>query len=365
MKVCHITTVHSRNDVRIFYKECMSLSNNGYDVSLIVADGLGNDIVNGVCIYDIGKEKNRFFRILRNSIKANIKAKEVNAEIYHVHDPELLLIVGGLRKITKKIIYDVHEDVPRQILNKYYLPKILRNIISRIFETFENIKSKKINTIITSTEHIRNRFLKLNLNTQAINNYPLLNEDILFNNEWNKKNKSIAYIGGIFRTRGIVQILESIKDTDIKLLLAGIFSPPELEYECKNHKGWDNVVYYGFIKREEINIFFKEVSAGIVILENTPSYIYSMPVKMFEYMASGIPVVASNFPLWKEIVELNNCGICVDPTNVKEIKESLLFLFNNKELCEKMGNNGRKAIEQKYNWNIEEIKLLEIYNSLA
>lgn len=363
LKVCHITTVHPRYDVRIFHKECKSLSNEGYNVSLIVADNIGDESVDGVNIYDVGKSGNRVKRMFYTRKKAFKKAKDINADIYHLHDPELLSIAKKLKNIGKKVIYDAHEDVPRQILNKHYIPSFLRTLVSKIFEKYENSICKKIDGVVAATSFIKNRFLELNINAVDINNFPLLSE-IKYNASRPYNNGSFGYIGGIFETRGIFEMLNCIADTDLTLHLAGGFVPASLENRCRSHKGWQNVVYHGVIGREDISGFFEKISAGFVVLSNTPSYYVSMPVKMFEYMAAGVPVIASNFPLWRKIIEENNCGVCVDPNNIEDIKNTALSLIEKPEKCKEFGENARLAVENKYNWKIEEKKMLSFYKSI-
>ncbi|HOE38495.1 MAG TPA: glycosyltransferase family 4 protein [Bacteroidales bacterium] len=360
MKICHISTVHSRYDVRIFLKECISLAKNYKEVHLIIADGLGNETKNNVIIHDLGKPKTRKDRFLKFSKLALSKAKELQADVYHIHDPELLRIALKLQKFGAKIIYDSHEDLPRQILNKTYIPKYLRKLISRITENYENKISKKLNAIIAATPHIRNRFLIINKNTVDINNFPII-EDIKFNSDWENRELAIGYIGGIFKTRGIFETLDAINNTDIKLHLAGNFSHSQLETECKSHPAWKQVEFHGYLDRDGVNELLKKVRLGMVILEATPSYIVSLPIKMFEYMAAGLPVIASDFPLWKSIIEESKCGVCVDQTNSKLIKETLLSLINDTDKLAKFGNNGRKAVELNYNWNNEVQKLYNLY----
>lgn len=94
------------------------------------------------------------------------------------------------------------------------------------------------------------------------------------------------------------------------------------------------------------------------------NYLDSLPIKMFEYMSAGIPVVASNFPLWKEIIEKNRCGVCVDPLSPKDIAKAINFIVQNPQIAQKMGENGKRAILEKYNWQIEEQKLFNIYEGL-
>lgn len=361
MRICHITTVHQRYDVRIFNKECKSLVQVFNDMHLIVADGKGDEIKDGIRIYDIGKPSGRIKRIL--TIKKRIKkiANQITADIYHIHDPELLQTCKFLIKSGAKVFYDSHEDVPRQILNKPYIPIFLRGIVSTMYERYENNVVRKISGIIAATPYIRDRFKKINPNCTDINNYPILDE-IIFNENWDNKEKAIGYVGGIFKTRGIFESLECVHGTDIKFYLAGKFAPDSLEKECKSHPGWNNVDFYGFINRIQVNELLERIRLGFVILEATPSYIVSLPVKMFEYMAAGIPIIASDFPLWREIITEANCGVCVDQTNPNDIRDKIKSIIDNIDLLKEFGKNGRKFVEEKCNWEIEKVKLIEFYN---
>ncbi|BCD67952.1 glycosyltransferase family 4 protein [Nitratiruptor sp. YY09-18] len=358
-KVCHITTVHQPFDIRIFHKECLSLTKAGYDVNLI-AQHDRDETINGVKIVSLPKIFNRKERIFKLRKLAFQKAVEIDADIYHFHDPELLPVGLKLKKLGRMVIYDVHEDVPRQILSKPYLNKFIKPIISKSFEIYENRAAKKFDAIITATPHIRNRFLKINSNTVDINNYPKLNE-LYEPVEWINRKNEICYIGGITKIRGIIELIKALEYTDTILHLAGNFESKELEKEVKSLPGWKKVKYYGFVGREKVNEILKLVKIGIVTLHPITNYIYSQPIKMFEYMSAGIPVIASNFSLWKEIVEKGNCGICVDPLSPKEIANAINNVLGNDKIAKNMGENGRKLVENKYNWKSEEKKLFELY----
>ncbi len=359
-KVCHLTSVHHRYDTRIFIKECKTLSKVGFDVNLIVADAKGDETVDNIKIYDIGKPKNRIERILKTTKKVFKKALEVNAEIYHFHDPELIPIGMKLKKFGKKVIYDVHEDLPRQILNKHYLNKIIRLIISHIIEIYENYSITKFDYIITATPYIKRRFVKINPNTIDINNYPILDE--LYSTKLEmKKDNNICYIGGITRVRGIIELINAIENIDVTLHLAGEFESEELKKEVENLNEWKKVKYYGFVNREKIKEILSICKLGIVTLFPVKNYLVALPVKLFEYMSASLPVIASNFPLWREIVEGNNCGICVDPRNINEISKAIEYLINNPQEAKKMGENGKTAVLEKYNWEKEEKKLFNVY----
>ena len=364
-KICHLTTVHPRYDVRIFIKECKSLAKRYDDVNLIVADGKGNENSDGINIFDVGKPNGRLQRILKFPRKAYKKAIAIDADIYHFHDSELLSTGVKLAKKGKTVIYDSHEDLPRQILTKSWIPKFLRKTVSRMSERMENRKVRRLSAVVTATPHIEERFKKVtNAPVKNINNYPDL-DDITFNPSWENKENAVCYVGGLFYTRGIHEMVAAIGATSSKLFLAGKFSPESLIDEMKNKKGWENVDFLGYLDRKNINEVLQKSIAGLIILHPMPSYLDSLPVKMFEYMAAGIPVICSDFAFWKEIVEKNECGVCVNPFDTDAIAKEISRLCNDKDTAKRIGENGRKAVEEKYNWSTQENELCALYSKLS
>jgi glycosyltransferase involved in cell wall biosynthesis len=344
---------------------CSSLANNGYRVFLVVADGKGDELVNNINIIDAGSQgNNRLTRMIVTTRKVFEKAVGLDAVIYHLHDPELIPFAGKFQKKGKKVIFDAHEDVPLQILSKPYLSKPVALSFSKLIELYEKIVYKKVDFIITATPVIRNKFSMINNNTVDINNFPLLNELYSENSNVVKQNE-ICYIGGLSKVRGIKELVLALEHSgECKLNLAGIFKEKDYENEVIKTKGWEKVIYHGHLNRKEIKTILSKSKAGMVTLLPIKNYIESQPVKMFEYMSAGLPVISSNFPLWKEIVEGNNCGICVNPDNPLEIAKAIQYIFDNHDITEQMGKNGRQAVIEKYNWEIEEKKLLNVYEQL-
>ncbi|NMC27034.1 MAG: glycosyltransferase family 4 protein [Syntrophomonadaceae bacterium] len=361
--VCILTSVHSQSDTRIFYKECKTLADAGYDLSLIVQHEK-DEVIDGVRILGIAKPRNRRERMLQTTKLVYERALECDADIYHFHDPELIPVGLRLKKRGKKVIYDVHEDVPRQILSKPWIPASMRNMISWPIEKFENYAAKRFDYIVTATPFIRDRFLKINEQTVDVNNYPLSSELYIPEMDWNHKERTICYVGGISQVRGINEMVEAIALTRYPLLLAGGFSTPLERDAVIQKKGWDQVIELGQVDRNGVKEVLSRSMAGLVILNPIPNYLDALPVKMFEYMAAGIPVIASRFPLWEEIVEGNQCGICVDPLNIYEIADAISWIMDNPEQAKNMGENGRRAVEEKYNWETEGKKLFAVYEKI-
>ena len=363
-KITHLTSAHPRYDTRIFIKECSSLAkNNYYEVNLVVADGLGDEVSNQVNIFDIGSRiGGRLSRMTTTVNKVYQKAKELDSDIYHLHDPELIPVGLKLKKLGKKVIFDAHEDLPKQVLAKHYLSDFSKTIVSKVVSVAEMFFLKKYDLVVTATPIIRDKFISNNIRAIDINNFPVLDELITI--EPTFEHKTICYIGLLYETRGIKEIIQAIENLDVKLIIAGKFFSSEFEDKIRSMKGWEKVDFRGFVGRDEIKHILQESMAGLVTLHPTPSYVEAYPVKMFEYMSAGIAVIASDFPLYRYFVEGNSCGVCVNPMAAKEIEESISFILQNPKKALKMGLSGKKAVMEKYNWNIEEQKLLGVYKDV-
>ncbi len=365
MKICHLTSSHPRYDTRIFRKECISIAKAGYDITLIVADGKGDEMLEGVKIIDVGKDESRKHQLLKAPKRVFEKALEIDADIYHFHDPELIPIGGKLKRKNKKVVYDAHEDVPKALITRNWLPRFLMKIIAFFFEKFEDFYAKKFDALVTATPYISKRFKKINSNTHTVNNFPIFGELSVTNNHADRQNE-ICYIGGIDRIRGIIQLMDALALTEnVKLNLAGKFENQELENEVKAHTAWKEVLFHGFVNRNEVAQILARSKAGIVTFLPAPNHIHARPNKMFEYMSAGLPVIASFFDDWKVIIDESKVGVTVNPESPSELAEAINKLVINDTIVSEMSENGIKAVSSVFNWNSEALKLVEIYNELS
>lgn len=368
-KVVHLTSVHPRNDTRIVIKQCSSLAAHGYDVTLVVADGKGHEWTGKVKIVDVGYLPGRFNRMFKTTRRVLKKAIELDAELYHLHDPELIPIGLKLKRMGKRVIFDSHEDVPADIRDKPYINYFARTVLSKIYQLYESLTLGKFDAIIAATPTISGKLLTINANTWNVNNYPIMGELIAgVVGNWNSREHQVCYVGGISNLRGIGEVVHALELTtsDARLQLAGKFSETEVETEVKvkAHAGWKYVDELGHLNREDVGTMLSRCMAGLVTFLPSSNHIDAQPNKMFEYMSASVPVIASNFPLWREIVEGSACGLCVDPLQPKEIADAIDFILENPERARQMGENGQRAVEKRYNWGIEEGKLLTIYAQL-
>ena len=367
MKITHVTSAHSRESVRIFHKMASSSISYGHQVCIVVADGKKNDIKNGITFYDVGIFKNRYLRFFLSSLRVVLKAKSIKSDVYHLHDPDLLLWALLLLGRGKRVIFDAHEDYPLQILHKTYLNKYIRMLLSVVFGYYQMLICKRLFGVIAATPAIRKKFSQDIAKTVDIKNYPLKSEfsSALAENKCRVDNYfRTAYVGGITLERGIKEavIAHELLNDKFLLKLAGKFLEPNIRRELTYRSGWSRVEYEGFCSRTQVVSILNQSNCGIVTLHPTANYLDSLPIKMFEYMAAGLPIIISDFPIFRSIVEKHNCGLLVNPRDPASISAAIQFLHDNSLTAKEMGGNGRKAFETCLNFDAEAARLNKFYN---
>lgn len=364
-RVAHLSTVHPRDDIRIFHKECVSLAHAGYDVMQLVGDGRGDAVVDGVTIVDFGAAPaGRLARMRTQPRRALEAVRRLRPALVHFHDPELLPVGAQLAREGLPVIYDAHEDVPRQILTKQWIEPALRRLTSWCFERYENRQVRLLTAVVAATPHIAARFARVGARSVNVGNYPFLDE-LAPPTSPTPRERAVCYVGGIMRTRGVFEMLRAVERVQgVRLLLAGSFEDDALEQALRAESGWAQVDYLGQIGRDQVRSVLARASAGLVTLLPMPSYVDSLPIKMFEYMSAELPVIASDFPLWRDIVVREACGVCVDPADPQAIADAIRAIVDAPDRSRAMGRAGRAAVLEQYNWPQAERELLALYRAL-
>ena len=368
MRIVHLTSAHGPFDVRIFHKECRSLARAGYEV-IEIGNFAFNGEVDGVTVRGLNRTGGRLQRSTVSLIPIAREALRVSGDLYHLHDPELLFVGLLLRAAGKKVIYDIHEDLPRTVLFKAYLPQSIRKPLMWATEVAENILARQMSGLVAATPALAQRFRRFKSNTIAVNNYVILDE---FTPQPSVVNQSpqpaVTYYGGMSTERGIHEMLAAVdllpKDLGVKLELAGSFYVQQQQDAVMARAEWQNVLWHGELDRTGLASLLKRVRVGLVVLHPHPAYVTSHPTKLFEYMAAGIPVIASDFPLWRNIVESAQCGLLVNPLDPAAIAAAIERLITSPDEARRMGMRGRAAAERQFNWALEENALLSFYRSL-
>jgi len=206
--------------------------------------------------------------------------------------------------------------------------------------------------------------------TVTVQNFP-------FSNEWvqdqfspyDQRAPILIYVGGISEYRGAKEMVLAVgslpRHLQARLQLAGDFNPIGFEEELTRVSGWERVDFLGWQSREQVYKLFGRARIGLVVLHPLVNYLTSYPIKLFEYMGAGLPVIASDFPLWRQVVKGSECGLLVDPLNPTAIAEAIQWLLEHPGEAEEMGKRGHEAVRERYNWDNEAKKLLVLYRSIT
>jgi len=359
--ICHMTSAHKSNDNRIFQKECTYLAKNPKFSIYLVARGESR-IENGVKVIGVGRDfVSRLSRITTVCKKIYKTALEVDADIYHFHDPELLPYALRLKSKGKIVIFDSHENTSVQISIKPYIPAVIRKIISKMYYKYETRVCKKIDAVIFPCPYIgKHPFSNRSKRCIYINNYPILQ-----NNDSNSVNEKVTccYIGSLSENRGVTVLLKAFKKLDVKLILAGEFESTEYYNILLKDKLLDDVDYRGYCSTSEVNEILEESCIGISNILNIGQYplIDTFPTKVYEYMNAGLAVIVSDYNFSNKIVNQYKLGVTIAPDKEQELINAVNFMKENMSLTKRMGENGKKLIKTSFNWNIEVNKLVNLY----
>lgn len=368
--IIHFTTVHPRTDTRIRVKEVATLARHWPgQVFLFVQDGKGDeaDARGGFRIHDTGApERGRLRRMTVGAFRMYRAVRRARPRVAHFHDPELLPWAMLLRLQGCRVIYDMHEDLPLQLRHKAYLSPSAARTLGLLAELLERVAIRVLSGAIVVVPAMQKRFARYG--TILLANFPSLAEfPAMPGDEPQRVPGRFVYVGGLVGVRGIREMVDAValvKDERARLHLMGSFSDPSLETGTAERPGWQRTEFLGWSSRETVVSELSQASAGLVLLHPTPQYVIAYPVKMFEYMAAGLPVIASDFPLWREIVEGAGCGLLVDPLDPQAIADAMQWILDHPEEAAEMGRRGRKAVEERFNWEAESEKLVALYRNL-
>ena len=369
MIIAHLTSVHFRYDPRVFLKECAGLARAGHSVFLVVADGKGDETRNGVRIVDAGpRHGSRLLRMTGTVSRVYGKAREIPADAYHIHDPELLPAAMLLRLGGKLVVYDVHEDYSTAVLEKGYIPMPLRRALSWGIRRLEPLAASPFPVVIAE-KYYAERFPE----GVPILNYPLREELVPGESAVPELPPfpRLLYTGNITEARGAANHVSLLKACPgFHLFMVGRCSP-DLAARLRAQAGEDAPRLH--IVGEGQSVPFGTIlgyyaaggwTAGLALFPPSVHYERKELTKFFEYMSFGIPVLASAFPAWKDLVEGNGCGLCVDPADRAAAAAAVAEMAGGGAAAKAMGGRGRAAVEERFNWDREEAKLLALYGSL-
>jgi glycosyltransferase involved in cell wall biosynthesis len=366
-RIRHLTSVHQIGDNRILYREAKGLADAGYDVALVVGQ-VSTGPVAGVPVIGVGPARNRVARATGTVWKVFRAARRERARIYHLHDPELLWAGLLLKLLGHRVVYDVHEDAPKQIMNKFWIPWWAKRILSVGTALVERAGAAVLDGIVAATPSIAERFPTDK--TVVVQNFPRLAaaSERPDAPDFGDRPYAFAYTGGLAKVQGLREIVATaaLLAPDLgQAVVAGSFDDDAVEREIRASEGWTRVDYRGRVTPDEVLDVIHSACCGLVIDPPISNYLESYSTKMFEYMACGVPVVCSDFPLWTRLIADADCGVTVDPTDPHAVVKAVEALSRDPQEARRLGENGRRAILERYNWENEFAKLDDLYRRMV
>ena len=367
-RVAQVSSVHKPFDTRIYEKISKTLVENGWSLLLIVShdEELAAEIVR---IKTVKKLRNRAVRATLGSALCMMSAIRSKAKIIHLHDPELILWIPILRLLGRKVIFDMHENTPANIRGKPWIPGFLRPVVSWLWLLIEWVFIRNTHVIFAEASYADD--YPWITSTTIVQNYPKVGE---FSPRitGNRKGLTLVYLGAVARVRGsrmMLDVVSRLQNEGYEVCLKCIGPVADSHLEELNNEirklGLQNVEFLGYQSPQRAWRLASSADVGLAILQPHPNYFRSYPTKMFEYMSMGLPVVVSDFPLYREVIEAARCGVCVQPDDVNAILRELRPILDSEELRIEMGTRGRRSVERQYSWEVEKEKLLDCYSSLA
>jgi glycosyltransferase involved in cell wall biosynthesis len=372
-----------RPDSRVL-KEAEYLQKNGFDITVLCWDrqaelSESETLSSGVRIIRIQNIRSTYgigirqlLKIPRFWISVQHYLGKLKPRLVHCHDFDTLLAglwYGMLHHIP--VVYDAHEYYSELVNPR--LHGIIGKLLYRLINWSEHIGARNARAVVTVDEALAAIYRRNNHNMIILGNYPEKSKAEKNNPVFSRPNLTLLYAGRLSVDRGLLLYADMLsmllqKEIPVRLLLAGVFTP-ESEHERFNvyaHSIINSVEFIGWIPYEQMSSVYREADIGLAILLPEPRYVAATPVKLFEYMANGLPVVASDFPSIEGIIKESDCGILVDPlADLSPTVNTIALWWQNKAVPRRLGENGRQAVLLKYHWENQASRLVQLYQELS
>jgi glycosyltransferase involved in cell wall biosynthesis len=293
----------------------------------------------------------------------------IDADAYQLHSPELLPLGVKLKRHGKVVVYDAHEDMPNHILEKEWLPPWSRHLVSRAFASYMNRVLKRFDEVISPHSHVARSLQERLGKGILVANFPLVKQrQDSSEKEYVARKNLFCYSGTVYSFSNQVTIAAALSELeDAHYQIAGYID--DEQHETLEHSAaGGRISYLGRLSQVELAKFYNRSIAGIVVLDyrlNLGNRLGSYAVnKIFEYMEAGLPIICTDYDLWKDIVDRYKCGICVKPGDVAGLRHAMRTIMADKKAAFQMGINGRHAVEKEFNWTSEEAKYCRMFSDL-
>lgn len=371
MSICHVISGYHRNDARVFSRQCRSLQRAGYNVSLLTNDGMPDEMVEGISIVSCRVHWPERWKVLLAAKRQFMpEALRMDADVYQLHSPELLPMTLPLKRLGKAVVYDAHEDLPRHVLEKDWLPGALRRPLAFATEYYLRRILARMDDVVSPHSHVVEHLQRTIGKGTLVANFPLV-QDLppVTEAEFVARPSVVCYSGTVYLHSNQEATLDALSDLpDVRYRVAGYVSEPHRQ-ALLQRPGAGQLEFMGRVGQAELRRLYTSSIAGLAIIDYKLNQGYkrgSYAVnKLFEYMEAGLPVICTDYSLWQDIVDRYECGVCVKPGSAEEIRAAIEYLARDRRRAFRMGQNGRRAVLEEFNWTSEERRYVGVFERLG
>jgi len=370
MKVCHVISGYYRNDARVFLRQCLSLKRAGFDVSIVTNDGEPDMVLEGIPIISCRLHWRRWKVLVAAKHQFMPEVVRVDADVYQLHSPELLPLAKPLKRLGKAVVYDAHEDLPRHLWEKEWLPPVLRRPLGFAAEHYLRGVLKRIDDVVSPHTHVVQHLQRTIGKGTLVANFPIVQPlpDVT-EAEFAARSASICYTGTVYPYSNQEATLDALWELPgVRYRVAGYFDEGHRK-ALAQRPGAAQTEYLGRLGRAELRDLYASSIAGLAVYDYKHNLGWKLGSygtnKVFEYMEAGLPLICTDYDLWRDIVDRYECGVCVKPHSAKEIRAAIEYVVSDRARAFRMGQNGRRAVLEEFNWTSEERKYVGVFERLS
>lgn len=350
-------------------REAFALAEAGYCVR-VLARTAEKQVERGVFFVPAPGGANRIGAFLQ-TLNVLRWAMRERADIYHLHNPSMLLVGFLLKAFGKCVVYDTHEDFSRRLQLRNWIPRSLRGPAGFVVSRAERMLGRVADaTLVTQKQQVQ----EFGGRARLLRNAPLIDPAVRERVEAlcpatpeQRTDFRLLYVGSLTRARGGMNLLDALRRLNdrgvvTRLWLIGPDDDGVVD-DLRRHAAWKYVDYLGLKQQEEAFAYMSCADVGLAVLPNVGDHADALPSKLFEYMAWGLPFVASDFPVWRSFVG-ETAGHWVQPEDPEQLADTLAAMLKDPEAKHSFAEGGRAFICS-FNWDNESQVLLDVYKTIC
>jgi len=370
-RICVVTSIHADFDSRI-YKHCLSVRRLGHEVALISPWPPRHD--DGICYLSFPRRRGLGGRARQAADIARL-ALRAGADLFHFHDVDILPLFVLLRLVTRRpVVYDIHENYSEEMLVRYWVPSYLRIPLYHAVRLAQAFGCSVFRNLVVVVNSIEREYGRPWLRCVQVRNYASVALADQAADDYERRENAVLFTGSQYVENGALLFLDIAQRVlarrrDIRFYSINRFGMRKDSHEkamrlMASERLRGKVQVLPRIHGDRIMEYINRATIGISPNLNVPKQVKAIPTKLFEYMAGGLPIVASDLPYNREFVRETGAGLLADPSDPERFADHICWLADHRREAQQMGRRGRQAYLDRLNWEKQDQVLGGFYEAI-